>query len=93
MNVFLLLILALPVIAAAGYAQLQIPRYTAARLRVLLTRAILIATGIALGYVPAVIYTKDPLIALLIFLIGFGVVHVPAAFILFIKRERGAGKT
>jgi len=93
MDIFLLIILASLLIAAAGYAQLQIPRYTAGKLRVILTRTILIFAGIALGYVSAAFYVNDPLLALLAFLSGFGAVHVPATVILLVKRERGAGKS
>jgi hypothetical protein len=78
----------------AGYAQSRIPRYTAGATKILLTRTMLIVVGIAFGYV----LSRNEAGArgsasLLLFLMGFGLVHLPAAFILFIKRERGAGRS
>ena len=79
--------------ATAVYAQHQVRRYTAGDRKVMLTRAVLIAVGFALGYLSAASFPNDPVLAFLAFVIGFGTVHVPAAFILFIKQERGAGKS
>jgi hypothetical protein len=57
-------------------------------------RGILIAVGIAFGYVTTSFYVQaDGIRGLLAFLGGFGLVHVPAAFILFLKRQRGEGKS
>jgi hypothetical protein len=78
-------------LCAAGYAQYRIPRFTAPG-RVMLTRAILISTGIAFG-IAAIIYSGDSLPAPLVFLSAFGLVHVPAAFILLLKRLHGEGRT
>ena len=80
-------------LAGAAYAQIRIARYTAGRGMVMLARAVLIVTGIAFGYVSATLYPLDPVHALLNFLIGFGVVHFPAAFILFLKYARHTGKS
>jgi hypothetical protein len=81
-------------IAAAAYAQYRIERYTAGTAKIWLTRVVLIAIGIALGYVLA---TSDPhthgAAAVFLFLIGLGLVHFPAAFILMVKRGRGSGKS
>jgi cytochrome bd-type quinol oxidase subunit 2 len=95
MNLFLLVLSAAIGLALATYAQLQIPRYTATRSATLLTRAILIAVGIAFGAVAVLPYAAaaDVLRTALIFLCAFGAVHFPAAFILFVKRERGSGKS
>lgn len=93
MDSFLMFLLACLLLFAAGYAQLRIPRYTTGALRVLLIRTILLVVGIASGYVAAATYANNSALALLPFLIGFGAVHFPAAVILFIKRERGAGKS
>ncbi len=95
MNLYLLVPGAAIGLALAAYAQSQIPRYTAARPAILLTRTILIAVGLAFGAVAALPYAvaADVLRTALIFLCGFGAVHFPAAFILFVKRERGSGKT
>ena len=86
-------VLAALLLAAAGYAQHQIPRYTATSEKIMLARAVLLAVGVASGAVSAAIYGIDTVAGLLAFLIGFGAVHVPAAFILLIKRGRGAGKS
>ncbi|MGZ9080234.1 MAG: hypothetical protein ACXW2A_18085, partial [Burkholderiales bacterium] len=75
---------------AAAYAQVRIPRYTAGSGRVALARGVLIAVGLASGVVAAAVYAEPPL-TVLAFVIGFGIVHLPAAFILLIKHARGAG--
>ena len=78
---------------AAVYAQLRIPRFTAGTTRVVLTRSVLALAGLGLGYVNVVQHPDHPLVELLEFILGFGVVHVPAALILFFKGQRHAGKT
>ena len=93
MNAFWMILLTLLALLLAIYAQLRIPRFTAGRQAIILTRAILIVVGIAFGYVAAASYADDRFLTLLAFLIGFGAVHVPAAFILFIKKERREGKS
>ena len=91
------LILLLPVcavlIAAALYAHTRISRFTAGPRKATTAHAILIVVGIAAGTVGALIYRAEPLLALLSLLIGFGVVHVPAAIILFLKQQGHSGKT
>jgi hypothetical protein len=93
MTIFLASFLALLLLAAAGYAQFQIPRFTAGSRNIALTRIVLIVIGIAFGCITAGPYANANLPAVLAFLIGFGAVHVPAAIILFLKRERRAGKS
>ena len=93
MNLVLLLLWACLMLAAAGYTQVNIPRYTAGSSKVLLTRVVLIVVGIAFGLVTASIYPGSDALALLAFLIAFGTVHAPAAVILLIKGQRGAGKS
>jgi hypothetical protein len=91
---FLLMSLAACGMAAiAAYAQFRIPNFTTGERKVLLTRGVLITVGAALGCLSARSFPNDPVLALLAFMIGFGVVHFPAAFILFVKQERGSGKT
>jgi tellurite resistance protein TehA-like permease len=85
-------VIAAAFIAAAGYAQYRIPAHTATPANAWLVRAVLALVGIALGYVGS-LYAQDPAGALVAFLAGFGVVHFPAAVILFIKRARGTGKS
>jgi hypothetical protein len=79
--------------AIAAYAQYQVPRFTAGSRKVMLTRAVLIAVGVAFGYLSAASFPNDLSSALPAFVIGFGIVHFPAAFILFVKRERGSGRS
>lgn len=81
-------------LTATGYAQYRIPRHTSGAGKVMLTRLVLIVTGLAFGYVLAQTYSDSRgLPWLLVFLNGFGLVHLPAAIILFIKSERGSGKS
>jgi hypothetical protein len=80
------------VLPAAVYAHVQIPRYTAGTARI--ARIVLLVVGVGLGTVSAIIYAEsEPSLAFLAFVIGFGVVHVPTAFILLLKSARGAGKS
>jgi len=96
MNVVPMIFLAVVVLAAAIYAQHQIPRHTASRRAALFMRAGLIVLGLVFGYVAADNLSDagiPRLPPLLTFLIGFGAVHVPAALILFFKHAAGAGKS
>lgn len=83
---------ALLLLAAAVYVQWQVPAYTKAGAKVALTRALLIAVGIGFGLTSAA-YVSGRLPQMLAFTIGFGLVHMPAAVILFIKGRRGEGKS
>lgn len=94
MEMVLWVVTAAVLLSVAAYAQLRIARHTAGTTRVALTRAVLIVVGIAFGYVAArTLADGQGIPASLVFLTGFGLVHFPAAIILFIKRERGAGKS
>jgi hypothetical protein len=88
-----MLLMAIAAVMTAVYSHARIPRYTAGRKRAALTRVVLALTGIGFGLVLAAGYTDDPPRALLACLIGFGAVHAPAAVILFVKKQRGAGRT
>ena len=88
-----LLISAVVSLLLAIYAQWQIPRFTRTRAGVLITRSLLLAVGCAFGYVVSSTIVDDRVPPLLAFLIGFGAVHLPAAFILFFKGAGGAGKS
>ena len=79
-------------LAAAAYAHIQTPRYVATRSGVVATRGILVVVGLAFGYVAAVTST-EPTLSWLMFLAGFGAVHVPAALILLIKSARRSPRT
>jgi hypothetical protein len=88
-----LFVAAFLLLALAAYAQLQIPRFTSRSGNAILSRAALAITGTGLGFVAAMVYPGDPSRALLAFLIGFGIVHFPAAAILFVKRARHSGRS
>ena len=90
MDIWLQAILALLLLAAAVYAQKQIPVYTKGGARVAVTRTILLLIGIGFG-LTGTAYISERLPQLLAFLIGFGLVHQPAAVNLFIKDTRGSG--
>jgi hypothetical protein len=74
----------------AAYAQLRLPEFTATPGKLWTVRCVLIAVGTGCGYVGALMY-RDPLAQILAFLVGFGLVHLPAAAILFMKGLRGEG--
>ena len=92
MDILMQAILALLLLAAAGYVQKQIPVYTKGGARILAARAILVLVGAAFG-LTVTAYVAGDLPKILTFIIGFGVVHLPAAIVLFIKRKRGEGKS
>jgi hypothetical protein len=79
-------------LAAAVYVQLRLPLFTAGPARLITARLILFAVGVGCGYVGAQMY-RDPVAAVLAFIIGFGVVHLPATGILFLKGQRGEGRS
>lgn len=86
-------VLAAIALAAAIYTQWQIPRFTAKPASILAARGILAVVGTAFGYVTATLAAGDDLAPAVAFIIGFGSVHVPAAFILLIKTARRSGKS
>jgi hypothetical protein len=93
METLYLFALALAVSGAAAYAQWRIPFHTANARHALIARLVLLTVGIAFGLVLATTYTdtyvgRQDWLFLIVFLAGFGVVHVPAAAILFLKRQR-----
>jgi hypothetical protein len=92
-SIVLMILVASLLLTAAGYAQVEIPHHTAGSRKVLLTRVLLIAVGVAFGYISAAAYSSDPLVAVLVFLIAFGMVHAPAALILLFKHWQGAGRS
>lgn len=80
-------------LAIAAYAQWQIPNFVAQESRSLALRLLLVFLGVAVGIMMGRTWpTPDP-VPPAMFFIGFGLVHVPAALILFFKRQRGEGRT
>jgi len=78
-------------VVVAGFVHLRLPAFIADPLKTTLARLLLVAVGIGVGYVAVRLYYGDGMAAALGFLIGFGVVHLPAACILLLKRARGEG--
>jgi hypothetical protein len=83
-------VLALAGVAVAAYAHYRLRFHTTTRAGAEIARLVLILAGTGLGWT-AILWAPqaDPLSAAPLFLIGFGMVHVPAAFILWSKRQRG----
>ncbi|MFC7516842.1 hypothetical protein ACFQUU_17690 [Herbaspirillum sp. GCM10030257] len=79
-------------LALALYAQMEIGHFTAGTIRAGVARTILVVVGIGFGLTSAASVDGAPS-KILALLIGFGTVHVPAAAILFIKRQRGSRKS
>ena len=90
-----MIILVILTLAAAVYAHYRLGRQVAAPGQRWLARLLLIAVGAGFGWAMSAVYLS-PIAAspFLAFLAGFGIVHVPAAFILWLKkagrRQRGA---
>jgi hypothetical protein len=73
--------------AVAAFAQWRVGEFTATRTRVWVTRAFLLALGVAVGVLT--MRSAQPPGSIAWFLIGFGLVHVPPAIVLFLKGLRG----
>jgi ABC-type uncharacterized transport system permease subunit len=86
-----LLLLAVLAVLTAGFVHLRLRAFTSSALKTSLARLVLIAVGIGCGYIAVRMYRGDAVSGALGFMIGFGVVHLPAACILLLKRARGEG--
>lgn len=82
------LLAALVCIAVAAYAQLKIPAFTDSVGKTVFIRLLLIIVGAAFGIVSSLYVTGTPQ-KLFSFFTSFGMVHMPAAVILFVKERRG----
>lgn len=83
-NIIWLFILTALTLLAAAWAHYRLNEHSSDTRWI--SRAILLITGAAFGWVMAFVYTRaSNLETALIFLSAFGLVHVPAAFILQIK--------
>lgn len=88
MSTLFLFLLCLPALFATVWAHHRLSAHTPGTR--LITRGFLIVVGFAFGWVMAFTYTENQgLEKILIFINAFGMVHVPAAFILQLKRWRG----
>lgn len=79
-------------LAAAAYAQWSVARLTVYS-RVWGTRLLLALVGCAIGFLGAHMAMVRGAPAFAVFLIGFGIVHVPAAIVLLLKAKRGEGRS
>jgi hypothetical protein len=74
------------------FTHYEIPSFTSGAGKRMTAHFVLIVVALAFGAMGA--YTLElPVPAWLVFLLGFGTVHVPAAAILALKRLRGAGRS
>lgn len=77
----------------AAYAQWQLPHFVLQESRALAVRLLLVFLGVAVGIMMGRTWPGPDAVPAPLFFIGFGLVHVPAALILFLKRQRGEGRT
>lgn len=87
---FIAALVAAVTLAAAAFVHRQLPHFTATSARLLAARAVLLGIGLASGFVASQMY-GEVLASPLAFLDGFGVVHLPAGAILYLKGMRGEG--
>lgn len=83
---------AIVLLAIAAYAQLRVRAFTTPS-RVVAIRAVLVAVGVAFGSVGVVVSGASGWAALWVLLAGFGIVHLPAAAVLVLKRLRGESRS
>ncbi|MBA2492137.1 MAG: hypothetical protein ACR2KU_04580 [Gammaproteobacteria bacterium] len=89
MTIFYHLALTALLLGAAVYAHWRLPFHTTNTWHTLISRLILLVVGVAFGVAMATTNTNGQGTQWLIaFGAGFGSVHVPAAAILFLKRQR-----
>lgn len=82
-------VLAIVFLLAAAYAQVSAQHFIASPRRLWGLRVFLVALGIALGWLCARIGLLENASPSALFFMGFGLVHVPAALVLFLKSRRG----
>ncbi|MGH8728133.1 MAG: hypothetical protein ACREV9_08265 [Burkholderiales bacterium] len=82
-----LIFLALVGLTSAGYAYYRLPAHSKSAAQARWTTILLVVTGLVFGYTMATVYAQE-VPPLLSFLAGFGLVHIPAAIVLFIKQQR-----
>lgn len=91
MQIILMFLLTTAALAAATYAHYRTPYHTATPASRWFVHVFLGLLGLAFGWVTSQLYPVSGLMKVLIFLCSFGIVHVPAAAILFIKRQQKSG--
>ncbi len=88
MQLVALFLLTCITLAAAAYTHYRIPYHTNSSRNRWFVHLLLIIVGVAFGWVNSQRYQLQGLWELLVFLSSFGVIHIPAATILFIKRQQ-----
>ncbi|HTF83816.1 MAG TPA: hypothetical protein VL987_04480 [Cellvibrio sp.] len=88
MQILALLLLTCVTLAAAVYTHYRIPYHTTNTRNRWFTHLLLIVVGLAFGWVNSQRYMLSGIEEILAFLSAFGVIHIPAAGILFIKRQQ-----
>lgn len=80
-------------VVAAIYTHYRLPFLTVTRTQAGWARAILMLTGVAFGWVAVqqIGRNESGLIQMLIFVAAWGLVHIPAAIILFLKQQQRKG--
>jgi hypothetical protein len=86
----LLVILTALLIAATAYVHYRLPIHTLDSGKTWLLRFLLILVGAGLGWLSMTWFSNITEAARsVLFLFGFGLAHLPAFFILYMKRQRG----
>ncbi|WP_322049326.1 hypothetical protein [Paraburkholderia sp. J67] len=86
-----------PLIATASllvmiYVHMSIPRFTSTRRKRFIAHAVLLAVGLAFGTISAMLSgTVAP--PWVVILGGMGIVHLPAMYVLVLKRFRNEGQS
>jgi predicted Na+-dependent transporter len=89
MDTLLLIIVMIVSLAAAFYTHWRLPYHTPNARQLRIARIVLISTGLAFGWIAARVYgMATELNVVLVFIAALGLIHVPAAGVLFIKSFR-----
>jgi len=85
----LLIVLTAATIFAVAYAHRQLPFHSSSLTTLWISRAMLILIGAGFAWVMSTKYLQmEGFAQVLVFVSAFGLAHVPAAIILFLKRLR-----
>lgn len=88
MQILAMLLMTAITLAAATYTHYRIPYHMSSARDRWFLHLLLAFIGIAFAWVMSRQYPISGLLEVLVFLCSFGVVHIPAAGILFIKRQQ-----
>lgn len=91
MQLFFMLLLTAVTTGTAAYAHYRIPYHTKTALGRWFLHIFLGVIGLAFAWVNSQRFPVTGMWEVLVFLSSFGVVHIPAAGILFIKRQQRMG--